>query len=60
MTNNQKATLKCGYLTVAAGKGGGRLWWHFAGAEFEGRKFGILEFALHGVSESLFLIYSVH
>ena len=35
---------------------------HFAGAGFEGRKFGILAFALQCVSVSLYLllIYSVH
>jgi len=49
---------------VAAGRGareGGRPGWHFAGATFEGRKCGILAFALQCVSVSLylFLIYSV-
>jgi len=44
------------------GREGGRPGWHFAGAAFEWRKFGILAFVLQCVSASLYLllIYSVH
>ena len=54
-----------GMITSGGGTGGaregGRPGWHFAGATFEGRKCGILAFALQCVSVILylFLIYSV-
>ena len=37
----------------------GRPWRHFAGAAFEGRKFGILAFALQCVSLSLYFIFNL-
>jgi len=48
----------------AGGAGGGkgvtgRPWRHFAGAAFEGRKFGILAFALQCVSLSLYFIFNL-
>jgi len=52
----------CGSGNGGGGRAGSHPRWHFAQAAIEGRKFGILAFALQCVSISLylFLIYSVH